>query len=113
MALPRGEEAGVAGTMPQNRHKTDTLSSHGVDTLSYGAMKPHTQTKGGPMGSWIAACLIVLAFVLMIVARIAVFARNQPKTDVIIGLLNSLSEGSACRAQCGCVSMGLGGADNG
>lgn len=65
------------------------------------------------MGSWIAACLIVLALLFMTLARIRVFPHNQPKTDVIIGLLNSLSEGSACRAQCGCVSMGLEGADNG
>jgi len=65
------------------------------------------------MGSWIAVCLVVLAIVFMVVARITVCAHKQPKSDLIIGLLNSLSAGSARlpESRVGCV--GLGGADNG
>ncbi|WP_448382998.1 hypothetical protein [Desulfosoma sp.] len=65
------------------------------------------------MGSWIAVCLIVLAFLFMVLARITVFPHNQPKTDLIIRLLNSLSEESARLAECRVGCMGLGGADNG
>ncbi|MEJ5363805.1 MAG: hypothetical protein WHS86_01760 [Desulfosoma sp.] len=65
------------------------------------------------MGTWHAVCLIAFALLLMTLARIRVFPHNQPKTDLIVGLLNSLSAGSISAGKSRCVSMGLGGADNG
>ncbi len=47
------------------------------------------------MGIWIATCVIVLALVFMVFARIYIFPRNQPKTDLIISQLNRLSGGIA------------------
>lgn len=65
------------------------------------------------MGSWIAACGIVLALFAMVFAQVRVFPCNHPKTELIIRLLNRLSPGlkSPVEFPCGC--RVLGGADNG
>lgn len=65
------------------------------------------------MGSWMAACVIVLVLLFMVYARIFVFPRNHPKTELIIKLLNSLSVGSVSPMEFPRGYKVLGGANNG
>ncbi len=65
------------------------------------------------MESLTAACVIVLVLVFMVFARIFVFPRNHPKTELIIKLLNSLPAGRVSPVEYRRGHKVLGGANNG